>query len=168
MQSCRRPPGYASRRNARSGVIAQARCANKRARAERLARHRRHLLHVWTCNCSLMAADAKAAPAARVGDGYHTLTFLRKNGPRGASRAKMLDYLLGLDSGAVERSKSTEMCVAQAYRLEPLSGEKRGHMVVDGELVDYAPCKCKCSPDLPPSSVWLEILFLLLHLLFTS
>jgi len=94
-------------------------------------------LHMWNCNCSYMASDAIAAPSARVSDGFHQLTFLRKHGPKGASRGKMLSYLLGLDKGNVENSKSVEMCVTQAYRLEPLSGEKTGHIVLDGELVDY-------------------------------
>mmetsp|Transcript_19965 Transcript_19965/g.32911 ORF Transcript_19965/g.32911 Transcript_19965/m.32911 type:complete len:528 (+) Transcript_19965:102-1685(+) len=95
---------------------------------------------MWNCNVEYMSGSASVAPHAKLDDGYWQLSYLRENGYHGMSKGKLLDYLLGLDSGKHQEKDFVEMTPTQAYRFEPLpnpNGKTEGIIALDGEVVEY-------------------------------
>ncbi|CAH1164836.1 unnamed protein product [Phyllotreta striolata] len=96
---------------------------------------------------SHLGGDFLFAPDATLNDGRIWLLVVRA----GASRAQLLQFLLGLSSGAHATTKTFEGLVqlmpVRAFRIEPDAGED-GCMTVDGELVDYGPIQGEVFPSL--------------------
>lgn len=96
---------------------------------------------------SHLGEDCLFAPDAKLNDGTIWLLIVRA----GASRSQMLQFLLGLSSGAHATSSCSggpiELIPVRAFRIEPNLSE-RGYITVDGELVEYGPVQAEIFPGL--------------------
>lgn len=102
---------------------------------------------LWVTSTSHQSVGVSCSPTTRGDDGTFTITMVRDVSPAG-----MISVLLGLDGkGSVTRNPRVEVHRARAYRLEPDGSEGGvGHIVVDGELVPYAPTQAEIHPRLLP------------------
>lgn len=97
---------------------------------------------VYAVNQPYISGTALLAPRARMDDGLITLLLVR----RGVTRAKLLRFLLGMETGAHASMREVEMVPVRAVRYRPLEGP-RGPLTVDGELVDNAPFEAEVLPE---------------------
>ncbi|XP_071450966.1 sphingosine kinase 2-like [Hetaerina americana] len=95
---------------------------------------------------SHIGSDALFAPNCKLADGIIWLLVVRA----GITRAQLLQFLLGLSSGTHLKCPLVEMIPVRAFRLEPKDSNSptRGHVAVDGELVDYGPLQVELVPSL--------------------
>lgn len=104
---------------------------------------------LWITSTSHQSMGVALAPEAAADDGVFTLTFVRDISP-----AQMVGLLLDMDEkGTFRRHPFVEVHTASAYRLEPAEDDPlrdRGHIVVDGEAVPYAPTQAEIHPRLLP------------------
>ncbi|XP_049862628.1 sphingosine kinase 2-like isoform X1 [Schistocerca gregaria] len=89
-----------------------------------------------------LGSDCLFAPSSKLDDGIIWLLIIRA----GITRTQLLQFLLGLSSGSHLSCPRAEMIPVTAFRLEPES--TRGHLTVDGELVDYGPVQAELMPSL--------------------
>ena len=100
--------------------------------------------YLWITNTSHQSIGIATAPEGRADDGVFTITVVRDVSP-----AQMISLLLEMDEeGTFRRHPFVEVHKARAYRLEPYTGasdplSSKGHIVVDGELVPYAPTQAE-------------------------
>ncbi|XP_072378105.1 sphingosine kinase 1-like [Diabrotica undecimpunctata] len=96
---------------------------------------------------SHLGEDCLFAPDATLNDGKIWLLIVRA----GATRSQLLQFLLGLSTGAHATSKSfdglVELIPVHAFRIEPDMTEE-GYITVDGELVEYGPIQAEMFPSL--------------------
>lgn len=96
---------------------------------------------------SHLGVDCLFAPNAKLNDGIIWLLIVHAN----ASRSQMLQFLLGLASGAHADCSSwngvIELIPVQGFRIEPNLDED-GYMTVDGEHVEYGPIQGEVFPSL--------------------
>lgn len=94
-----------------------------------------------------LSADCLLAPNAKLNDGVIWLLIIHAN----ASRSQMLQFLLGLTTGAHADSNVwngvIDFLPVKAFRIEPAINEQ-GYMTVDGEHVEYGPIQAEVFPAL--------------------
>lgn len=94
-----------------------------------------------------LGEDCLIAPDAKLNDGIIWLLIIRDN----VSRAQLLQFLLGLSTGAhagiQSADNSIEFIPVRAFRIEPDLNET-GYMTVDGEQVEYGPIQAEVCPSL--------------------
>jgi sphingosine kinase len=99
--------------------------------------------NMWNCNVAWVSGSANVAPEADIDDGYIQMQYMRDGAPAEIrpTKARLLQYLLGLETGAHKDAPYVEMTPSQAFRWEPMpnAGEHEGILALDGEVVDYAP-----------------------------
>ncbi|XP_066260210.1 sphingosine kinase 1-like isoform X1 [Euwallacea similis] len=89
------------------------------------------------------------APEARLNDARIWLLIVK----HGATRSQLLQFLLGLTTGAHAMNGNTdtsgyiELIPVNAFRIEPDMSQV-GYMTVDGERVDYGPIQAEVFPAL--------------------
>ncbi|XP_015108405.1 sphingosine kinase 2 isoform X2 [Diachasma alloeum] len=91
---------------------------------------------------SHIGQDCFIAPRAKLADGVIWLLIIRA----GITRTNLLQFLLGLSTGAHLTCPGVEMIPVRAFRIEPEG--TNGHMTVDGEEVDYGPLQAEVFPSL--------------------
>lgn len=105
---------------------------------------------MWHVNVSHMSRSSIVSPASRPGDGTIRLTSLRKGRGSRWARAKLLEYMLGLETGAHLEAEAVEVNAARAYRIEPDLRDARSSaaskMAVDGERVALGPIQVEILP----------------------
>ncbi|XP_043274590.1 sphingosine kinase 2-like [Venturia canescens] len=92
---------------------------------------------------SHLGQDCLFAPRAKLADGVIWLLIVRA----GMTRPNLLQFLLGLSTGAHLACSGVEMIPVKAFRIEPAESTG-GHMTVDGEVVDYGPLQAEIFPSL--------------------
>ena len=92
---------------------------------------------------SHIGQDCFFAPRAKLADGVIWLLIVRA----GITRANLLQFLLGLSTGAHLACSGVEMIPVKAFRIEPAENTV-GHLTVDGECVDYGPLQAEVFPSL--------------------
>jgi len=106
---------------------------------------------MWNTNTAFMSRGSHVSPDSHWGDGYVQLNFFRRSGRGGSAiRRSLLQYMLGLETGAQVRG-AVEMTPARAYRVEPVlsPGQRtRTKMAVDGEFVEMAAIQVEVLPGL--------------------
>ncbi|CAG9761614.1 unnamed protein product [Ceutorhynchus assimilis] len=95
-----------------------------------------------------LGEDCLFAPEARLNDGRIWLLIVK----HGASRSQLLQFLLGLTTGAHanenrDASSYIELIPVNAFRIEPDMGQN-GYITVDGEHVEYGPIQAEIFPEL--------------------
>lgn len=96
---------------------------------------------VYATNTAFIATLLQPAPQAKMDDGTIWLLIIKK----GVSRMEMIRILRGVEQGTHTEFSSVQIVPVSAFRLEPLS--KTGHIVVDGELIDYEPIQAQVLPS---------------------
>ena len=101
--------------------------------------------YILVCLSSIshLAPDMHAAPGAYLNDGILDIAYVLK----GASKKTMLELLGAFESGKHVEHEAVERLKIKAFRLVP-GKERLGHMVVDGEEVDYEPIQGEILPSL--------------------
>ncbi|KAJ8683243.1 hypothetical protein QAD02_019035 [Eretmocerus hayati] len=89
---------------------------------------------VYAAYQSHMSQDCHFAPRAKLNDGIIWLLIIKA----GISRTGLLQFLLGLSTGAHLSCPGVEMIPVRAFRIEPVE-DSEGLLTVDGEKVDYGP-----------------------------
>ncbi|XP_076263999.1 sphingosine kinase 1-like isoform X2 [Rhynchophorus ferrugineus] len=96
-----------------------------------------------------LGEDCLFAPQASLNDGRIWLLIVRY----GASRAQLLQFLLGLSTGAHANNENRssgdyiQLIPVSAFRIEPDMSES-GYITVDGEHVEYGPIQAEIFPEL--------------------
>lgn len=94
-----------------------------------------------------LGEDCLIAPDAKLNDGVIWLLIVRDN----VSRSQLLQFLLGLSSGAHAGMQTTDNSIqfipVKAFRIEP-NLDETGYMTVDGEQVEYGPIQAEVCPSL--------------------
>ncbi|XP_030753752.1 sphingosine kinase 1-like [Sitophilus oryzae] len=96
-----------------------------------------------------LGEDCLFAPEAKLNDGRIWLLVVKY----GASRTQLLQFLLGLSTGAhaINNNRSSgeyiKLIPVNAFRIEPDMTEN-GYITVDGEHVDYGPIQAEIFPEL--------------------
>lgn len=92
---------------------------------------------------SHLGQDCFFAPRAKLADSVIWLLIARA----GMTRPNLLQFLLGLSTGTHLACSGVEMIPVKAFRIEPAESTG-GHMIVDGEEVDYGPLQAEVFPSL--------------------
>ena len=94
-------------------------------------------IFLWAMNTPWAAHDMNVTPHAQLNDGAIDVLVMRK----GTSRLEIIKVLLRCGKGQHLDLPHMEYYKVHSFKLEPQT--KKGLLVVDGELVDYAPIETK-------------------------
>jgi len=104
------------------------------------------LYSLWACNCAWMSSSGNVAPMAKVNDGVMHLVTVRKSGPGGRMpRRALVEFLLGMETGAHIDAGCCEVVRATAFRVD-MPEDAHNQIAVDGEAVRAGPVQFAVMP----------------------